>query len=168
MNRLIMAVGMLFLCSYFLSYDHVFAHEVKYDGTISAFLHINPNDDPKAEENSELLILLSDSRGFFNSNNCDCSLSVTDGGKDILNTKIFLKGESSATVHEVFPHAGIYQISVRGVPKSGGDFKAFNIIFDKRVEGANNQDSAPKYEIYLIIAALLLIAFLFIYNRRHK
>ena len=56
---------LFFITACILPFSATRAHEFKTDGSISALLHINPDDDPIVAEPSEILFLISDTEKRF-------------------------------------------------------------------------------------------------------
>ena len=145
------------------------AHELKTSGSISALLHINPDDDPVANQPSELLFLITDKDKKFNPENCDCQSTVIENDQTLFSSSLF-KGRSSyqgifaPAIPYTFPHIGIYTIQLSGKPKNSADFQPFAISYTLRVEKdkPTHLKSPIANLVYIIIAGALAAAAIYI------
>ena len=127
----------------------VSAHILKTDKTVGAVLHIEPEDDPIVGQQSGFFFEFKDTTGKLKLENCDCTFSILENGKQIysqpLNNNLFF----------TFPQKDIYQIRLAG--------KSFSLTYDIRVEreaiNKPQTDSilASKHLIHLIGAIIILI-----------
>lgn len=157
MRKLLLVLFLLFLIP-----SQVEAHTLKTVDTIGAVIHIDPDDEPKANITSTIFIEFHDRAGKFSFEKCNCNLSILSGGKVLLSENfqnLTLDGSSIGRSF-VFPNSGVYQIKIDGKPVKRGEFKAFQIVFDQRVlpEGAVVQNA--DYSKY-IIPSILAIAAIF-------
>ncbi len=161
MLRLLFALIILFSSTAQLG----FAHETKYDGDISVFLHVSPNDTAVAGKESELHIILNRKFESFKNEDCLCYVEIKRDDT-ILKKEEILKGENSFTsIPYTFQNTGIYQIKIYGNPKEDADFGAFEITFDERVE-----EGAQKFPIdalCIILAGTLLGLFGWLLSRKN-
>src|SRR5689334_16513316 len=67
----------------------VSAHILKYDGSIGAVLHVNPDDDPIAGETTGFFFEFKDKKNKFLPENCDCLVRVTKEGSEIYSQDLF-------------------------------------------------------------------------------
>jgi hypothetical protein len=122
---------------HFSLFTITYAHVLKTDGNIGAVLHIDPDDDPIAKEQSTLVFEFKDKQGKFIPKNCDCTFSVTEDGKEISSQPLFQnnadQSSTNASVFYTFSEKNIYQIKIAGKPNSPDAFQAFSLIFDVRV-----------------------------------
>ncbi len=115
------------------------AHELKSDGSISALLHINPDDDPIAGQPSELLFLINDKNKKFKAEECDCKASVTDNNETVFSSSLF-KGKTSyrgifaPAIPYTFPRKGVYTIRLVGEPKNTDGFQSFSLTYNLRID----------------------------------
>lgn len=165
----------LILTSCLLFTNPVFAHSLKSSGSINALMHINPNDDPVAGQNSEILFLISDKDKKFQAENCNCIASVIKNNNELFSSPLF-KGKTSyhgifaPAIPFVFPGKGIYTIKLTGQPKNNEDFQAFSISYDIRVEKDANTPPTPPFKkplgyaltIIVLIGIIYVIKFFFI------
>jgi hypothetical protein len=108
------------------------AHVLKYDGTIGAVMHVDPDDDPIAGQVATFFFEFKDTSGKFSLTTCDCTISVQAQGKEIFSSPL----SSSASATYTFPQKDIYTISVIGTPKSSNAFQPFTLTYNLRVERA--------------------------------
>jgi len=127
-----------------------FAHVLQTDGNIGAVLHIDPDDDPIAGQQSSFFFEFKDKQSKFQPTNCNCTFSILENGKDIYTQPLFQNNTDpnlqNASIFFTFPQKDVYQIKVTGKPNSEGAFQHFNLTYDIRVERvsndqANNQQS---------------------------
>src|ERR1051326_4919897 len=74
-----LAVGLFF-------YLPVSAHFLQTDGNISAVLHLDPDDDPIVARQAYLSFEVTDASKHFSAQNCNCQLTITQGGNQLLSS----------------------------------------------------------------------------------
>lgn len=115
----------------------VSAHVLKTDGNIGAVLHIDPDDDPIALSQSGFFFEFKDKQNRFTPENCDCTFSITEDGKEIYTQSLFASNPNpslqSASVFYTFPEKNIYQVKVVGKASPPGAFQSFTLVWDVRV-----------------------------------
>jgi hypothetical protein len=122
-------------------YKPVYAHVLKTDGNIGVVLHINPNDEPLANQPSNLVFEFKDKQKAFRAKDCDCIFSVQTNGKTIYSQPLFQNTEEKdtyAAILYMFPESNIYHIQLSGKPISNTGFKPFRISWDVRVAPAKD------------------------------
>lgn len=123
-----------------LSISSVSAHALKTDGNIGAILHIDPDDDPIAGSQSGFLFEFKDKQNKFTPQNCDCTFSIIEDGKEIYVQPLFQNNQNpsldSASVFFTFPERNVYQIKVAGKPTPSDAFQPFSLVWDVRVARA--------------------------------
>lgn len=158
-----------------LSTNYTLAHSLKSSGTISALMHINPNDDPVAGQDSEILFLINDKDKKFQAENCNCTASVIENDKELFSSPLF-KGKTSyrgifaPAIPFVFPHKGIYTIKLAGEPKDHGLFQNFSVSYKIRIDKDTNTPPEPPFKkplgygltIIILIGTIYLIKLFFI------
>jgi hypothetical protein len=114
-----------------------FAHETKTQGTISALLHIVPNDDPYIKEPSYMLVEFTDKAKVFSAEQCDCKVSITRQGTELYSAPIsdpeFTKTPHSISFAYTFPEMDIYTLTIEGKSPVNA-FDPFIFSFDIRVD----------------------------------
>jgi hypothetical protein len=121
----------------------IFAHKVKISADIGATLHIEPNDNPRAGEVSQVWLAMTRKGGKqISLSECDCQLSVYSqpykiGDPSLLQPNLKplnvenYKNTPSADIK--FPQAGAYYLELSGKPVSEGSFNPFQLKFDVTV-----------------------------------
>ena len=140
-------VIILFLSVLFLiPSQKIQAHVLQTDRTIGAVLHISPDDDPKAGDQSGFFFEFKDKENKFRPENCTCTFSILSKGKEIFSQPLFLDNTNptlnSASLFYTFKSPDIYQIRVVGKPNSPGAFNEFTLNYDIRVESASSKSTA--------------------------
>ncbi len=144
------------------------AHVWKTDGNMSVLLHVNPNDDPIAGKPADLWLQVTDTTNRFNAKNCQCSVSISEGGKTLLSAPLSLwNGGPSIFAFSVpftFPDPAVYGIVVTGAPEGTSKFQNFRVQYNLRVERNPDDPSADSGpEFYLIMAGLAVFIICTVY-----
>lgn len=155
-QHMVLVKYILVLSSLILSFADVpatYAHKVKVAADVGATLHLEPNDMPRAGENTQTWFALTRKGGqSIPLAQCDCQLAVfaephTPGEPALLEPALKpvnaerYQGVPGAEIN--FPKPGIYQLHLAGKPKSGAVFQPFQLNFEVTVAAsvgsANNQ-----------------------------
>lgn len=120
----------------------VFAHVLKTDGNVGAVVHIDPEDDPIVGQETTIYFDIKDKSGKFNAENCDCIFIVKKAGNNIFSQP--LKGTIGSYN---FPEKNIYTLELKGTPKAEGQFDAFTLSYDVRVEREGDAESVTTSDI---------------------
>ncbi len=115
----------------------VSAHVLKSDGSVGAVIHIDPEDDPIAGQETGFYFEFKDKQNKFKAENCDCTFSVMAGGEEIFTQPLFQDNSpslSNASVSYTFPRRDVYQVTVKGKPQTSNTFQPFTLTWDIRVE----------------------------------
>ncbi len=139
------------------------AHFEKTDKTISAELHVDPNDNPIPGEQAFLYFLFGDSTNRFSLSDCNCSLTISEAGKQIYKQMVVYRLDPhpniwGTRIPYVFPARDVYHLTLTGKPKTLNAFQAFSISWDFRVEQypKNQQPSLlPTFTKYLLISLVI-------------
>lgn len=153
-----------------------FAHVLKTDGNIGAVLHIDPDDDPIAGQQSGFFFEFKDKTNKFKPENCNCTFSILRADKEIFTQPLFQNSSSpsltSASIFFTFPEKDVYQIKVKGLPNTPDAFQQFELTYDIRVArvatptnnpGQNQDGNSQNWfltHIPHILAGVLVGAFL--------
>ncbi len=113
------------------------AHILKANGSVGAVLHVSPDDDPIAGQQSDFFLQFKDKKNAFIPGNCDCTVSIKQAGKEIFSQPLF-EGNDNPTLDNAsfsfaFPQRDIYLLIISGQPKGVGTFEPFTLTYDIRV-----------------------------------
>lgn len=168
------------VCFLFVFGLPVSAHQTKSDGTISAILHVNPDDDPIIGEPSRIGIEIKDKTKQFKFEECDCRVYVKTAagmlfGKSISDKEIVFMGRDTVSFEYIFKSKGIYTIELVGNPTAKASFEKFDFSYDIRVERTPGTQSSLKnqflnhYQHYIIfIFGILSVLFLIVADKFEK
>lgn len=136
----------LILTLFLLVSNKVYAHVLESDGSIGAVMHVTPDDDPIAREESGFYFEFKDKTSKFKPENCICTFSIEKNGEQIFTQNLFANNSdpslSNASINFTFPEKNIYKIVITGQPKISGDFEAFALEYDLRVERESEKIAA--------------------------
>lgn len=161
----------------------VSAHEIKTAGTLNILLHMEPLDNPAANEQAQLYFSVDDTAAKFDYNNCVCKVTIqTFEGQELLSRLVTPDdyapdwGVQVARIPFVFPQIGIYKVFIQGT-STNNTFTAFNLEYDKRIERKSETDSLSKVEEdesagwlsnYYVIGGAIIIFGIIIYEVSNK
>lgn len=157
----------LFLILFFIP-QSAYAHFTETDGPIAVTLHIDPNDNPIPGKKANLYFLFTDKTKAFHIIECNCTVIVTEQGKQIFQKPLSEQKSSHLSVWGtyipmVFPHNDSYHISLTGKPQMKGSFPSFSVSWDFRVDPKNpgiidDDDVKPSglSDIQMLIGAWVL------------
>ena len=134
-----MRKGIVVLCGalVWLLTPAAFAHTVATDNSISATVHVSPNDSPVPGEVSTMLFEFKDPKKEFSVAACDCAVTILRDEKDIYTGKLGQNVSDVSAVHAefsyTFPETGDYEVRVAGLPQDGARFEPFELEFPVRV-----------------------------------
>jgi len=122
--------------------QNVQAHVLERDGSVSAVLHMPPDDAPVAGEATIINLAFSSSDRSFTVVNYQIALDVLREGRTVQSVTMERLDQSdtdtTATVN--LPQAGAYTLSVKGTPKTGGT--GFRMSYDVRAGDRSGTDAA--------------------------
>lgn len=144
-----------------------FAHILESEGSVGAVLHINPDDDPLANNESIIYLEFKDKNNRFQLQNCDCTVTVLKSGEKIHTQSLTPTNdtENTGTFNYIFPEKNIYKIKVTGKPYQGNSFEDFTFTYDIRVARENSdnltRDNEKKqYNVPWLYITLTLLVFI--------
>lgn len=158
------------------------AHMLKTDGDIGAVIHVDPDDNPIAGEQSQLYFDVKDKTGKLSPKNCECTVHILQGDRTL--TSIPLYRDSSQVNREhavatyVFKTRGIYTILLEGKPQHENDFQPFVLSYDIRVERESQSEEKDSSERdhkkniidqavpYAIVSLIAVILITYLYRKR--
>ncbi len=121
------------------------AHILRTDGSIGAVLHIDPEDDPIAKEQSYFFFEFKDKKNKLAPDNCDCTASILEDGKEIYSQPLYQNNQnpslSNASFSYTFPERNVYIVKVVGKPTVSNEFQPFTLTYDIRVSRESNASS---------------------------
>lgn len=143
----------LFLAFLFFIPQVAFAHVLKIDESIGAVMHIQPEDDPVAGEESSFYFEFKDKKNTFDPKLCECTFSVESNGQELYSQPLFQNNTepslTNASVYYTFPKRGVYVIKITGRPLSAGAFDDFTLSFNQRVERSSETVTEKKSNWFL-------------------
>jgi hypothetical protein len=150
------------LFSFLQSSQTAFAHVIKSDGPIEVLLHINPDDNLIAGQQSEFFFSIQDKQNKFFFKDCACGVEISKNNKIIQSGNL---SPNSTDQHEgifayVFPEKAVYQIKLTGRPIEENTFQPFTVSYDIRVDRSLD-DNFSSVAQSLIIFSLIVISVVF-------
>jgi len=139
----------------------VSAHTLKADGTISAVLHFQPDDDPMSNKPSEYILFLNDSTKRFSLGDCDCTISIKKDGKTISTSPMQLNAQGVIGGSITFAEAGAYEVIFEGSPHKKDAFQPFTLKYLEPVApnpDANRPSSTFIFGMSALVVSMVLIA----------
>lgn len=136
------------------------AHFLAVDGSIGVTLHIDPNDAPIAGQASAFYLDIADLAGRFALDQCDCRVTVFEGGRQLFSQTVGGRSSSQADFTFTFPQPDVYRVELKGMPDSAGRFQKFNIGWDIRVDQSIASATKGSGEAGQIIGGSMFAAFL--------
>lgn len=114
------------------------AHVLESNNTVGAVMHITPNDNPVAGEESGFFFEFKDKENKFRPDNCTCTFSILQSGKEIYSQSLFQNTTdpslTNVSILYTFPKKGTYLVKVTGEPTAVGIFEPFTLSYDIMVE----------------------------------
>lgn len=135
------------------------AHVLKSDGSMTAELHIEPDDAPVAQTPFTYRLEFNESQGDFSLQTCTCAVEFIAGGQTVARQSL---AATQATLSEdtiTLPRPDSYTFRVTGAPKSGAAFAPFTLNYQVRLgSGQTEEPLSPLAWIGIGLAVLLLLA----------
>jgi hypothetical protein len=150
MNRV---SGLGWLAAVLLTALPVYAHEVEISGEVGATLHIEPNDQAKAGEPTQVWFALTAKGGqVIPLSECDCKLEVRSNSQKEAQTLLnpVLKGivaeqyQGIPSAEITFPNVGEYELELSGIPKPSAKFSPFRLTYKVVVAGKSEPSKEPE------------------------
>ena len=134
-NKIIFYLPVLLLVASIGFYSTAFAHVLKTDNNIGVVLHIDPNDNPVANEPATLIFEIKDTQNKFSLPNCDCNLAIASNGQLISSFPVTGQGtDNTGIIKFTFPGKSVYSLTLTGQPKGNANFQKFSLEWDWRVD----------------------------------
>ena len=138
------------------------AHVLLIDGSIGAVLHIDPEDDPIAGQQSAFFFEFKDKQGKFKPEQCDCTFSILRHDSVIFSQSLFQNNTNpslqDASIFFTFPQRDVYQVKVTGTPTTPQAFQPFTLIYDVRVSRITQDTSGHSGNALVSISRLVALA----------
>lgn len=151
-------LAVLIFASSFIFFNFTEAHTSETRDSISAVLHIDPQDSPKVGEKVTLYFDVSDQKGIFSADACDCLVEISQGSEIILSEPVKIFSEDSIGTELIFTKSGLYKIVFTGTPKSETGFNEFNFEYQTEV-GDENSKPPSKVRDFLFAHGLHVTLF---------
>ncbi|HRN95842.1 MAG TPA: hypothetical protein PLD54_00160 [Candidatus Levybacteria bacterium] len=171
--RVFLLITGYLLSLFVLFHPTAYAHIEKSDGAISAILHINPDDDPVAQEKSSLYFDFTDTNNEFSFQNCMCTVDVLANGTLIHTETLSQPTLEPFTIHGfeyTFPSKNVYTIIIHGIPTQLATFQPFTLEYDIRVEKESQiaDVSSRSPDTHFFVFGTLIIGLGIIYMSKKK
>lgn len=131
-----------------LSAGVAWGHQVQISGTVGGTLHIEPNDTPRANEDTLLWVALTRQGGTaVPLRDCDCTLSIyTSPNPEPLAQPplrpISAEGyDAIPGANFTFPAVGAYTVVLTGSPQGEADFTPFELSYSVTVAAGSAANS---------------------------
>lgn len=131
------------------------AHTLKTDGTISAVLHFQPDDDPISDKPTEYILFLNDSTKRFSLDGCACSITIKKAGKTISTKPLRLNSQNILGGSITFTGAGAYEVIFQGTPVKNNTFQPFKLQYFEQV-APNPDEKRPSSTFIFGMGALVV------------
>lgn len=160
-----LVIGLTVLLAPFMVPAVANAHVLKESNGISTVLHIPPDDNPQAGEETELDFSFGDDRNAFSLPDCDCFVSIK--GEKLVQKTMPRPPVAGATLDGIvtvnFPHGGAFGVIVEGRSKSGV-FSTFRTRYVVRVANQDRQTGGQAATVFTVSAGSLAILALVAFN----
>lgn len=169
MKHLIVVVAVVLAFGLSVS-NTVFAHTAAKDGKISALLHIDPNDHPKAGQLNTLHVYFNDLDERFTMEGCDCRIKIKQGKEGLLDKPLDTAAIKTGTTKVFLPQNNFsYDVVVSGTPKTAGFFQPFKLVFDIDVGNPPADEpvseDGPNLLVRAIEGAVILVVIAGVYSK---
>lgn len=114
-------------------------HTLESNESISAIMHIDPQDNPIIGEEASLQFEFIDPKQAFTLEMCECIISINLKNNNLLTQALVSDTNNvhTSTVSFSFPEKAIYTVKIQGKPQHGEIFKPFTLTYSLRVERNN-------------------------------
>lgn len=131
------------LLFFWLPIGIVSAHTLKTDGMIGVIMHIDPDDDPIAGQSANFYFEFEDKQNKFQPSLCNCQVTIAEGGQHIFSQTLAKTVSTGSMTGNgdfsfIFPKEDVYQLTLRGQPKTPGAFQPFTLEYDIRVDRSSS------------------------------
>lgn len=126
------------------------SHQVQISGTVGGTLHLEPNDTPRANEDTLLWVALTRQGGTaVPLRDCDCTLSIYTPANPEPLAQPPLRPVSAEGYDAIpganftFPTVGAYTVVLAGSPQGEADFTPFELSYSVTVAAGRAANSSP-------------------------
>lgn len=131
------------------------AHTLAKDGRISAFLHIAPDDQPKAGKINTVHFYFNDQDFRFTMEGCFCNASVKEDKQVLFKGPLAAEDIRVGKLNVLLPDDNkSYDVVVNGTPKTAGYFQPFKLKFDIDVGNPPPETDRPNHNWFWAIFAV--------------
>ncbi|MBW4476874.1 MAG: hypothetical protein KME54_08365 [Tolypothrix brevis GSE-NOS-MK-07-07A] len=130
------------------------AHNVKTTADVGGTLHIQPNDNPRAGEPTQVWIALTRKGGkVIPLKECNCQLAVYAEPHSPKEPALLEPSLQAITAERykgipgseiTFPKPGAYLVQLSGKPASGASFQPFKLKFEVTVAAGTTSAASPE------------------------
>jgi hypothetical protein len=103
-------------------------HELETGGSVGAIMHVDPDDEPIANEPATFYFDFEYKQRQFNLQGCNCAVTITQNGRQVFGQSL-----TENTFSYTFPEQGAYVLEVAGKPKPPEEFQDFTLRYDVTV-----------------------------------
>ena len=179
MEKIVLFVLIFFAISLGVPTQEALAHVLKTDGSVGAVIHINPEDDPIAGQESGFYFEFKDTKNAFSPEKCNCVFSIKENGKELNSQSLFQNSTNPSledvSVYYTFPQRGVYTVGITGTPITPEDFEPFTLSWDIRVEreaqtsAAQETSSSNDQNIkYIVLVGAVVIIVGLVLSKKKK
>jgi len=156
------------------------AHILATDNNIGSVLHIDPEDDPIVGQQASFFFEFKDKENKFKPQNCDCTFSLIEGGKQIYSQPLFQNNDNpslnTASIFYTFPQKDVYKVTIIGKPTSPDAFQPFTLNYNVRVSRIADEQTTDTPNNnwflanigYLSAGGIVIIFLIFAFIKKHK
>jgi hypothetical protein len=145
------------------------AHVNETSGSITALLHVKPDDKPVAGQAAELWFNFDDSKNKFAAPACDCRIVIKQGNRTLVDRPIAAREKQSQQVIRVdyvFPYQAAYDVALMGSSRQTDGFKNLELDYTVVVDRGTIKAASSPYVAWGILgfvglAALVSAYFIF-------
>ncbi len=149
------------------------AHSIESDSTISALIHIDPNDNPVIGRSAFIEFSVTDTSEQFSFNRCDCSLTIKNhdrGTADQLKPdQLIIVNSNKGGFSYTFSEKGSYDLTLAGTTTSEAEqkFEPFVLDFDIQVTNDGTGFYLPSLHSYSYLHTSLFVGVFVIFFLIH-
>ena len=137
MRRFLLLGSAILTACTFLCTGIADAHVLKVDGHMSVLLHVNPDDNPVAGQQTTYFLYFNDDTGTFAASKCICTVTIQSQNQTIAAQPVNAIDATDTENSFTFPEPAVYTMRVDGKPKQAGAFQSFGVSFTVRATGAS-------------------------------